>query len=414
MKSAACAALVGLLALPASVWAGRRDPVAPEIPVSATRLSSRVLVLECLDVNVTAVATSRGIVLVDTGRSPRLMEAMARRIEKELGRRGVRYIINTHLDPDHCAGNQVFPEATVVAHENGPEFLRHNRADSPSGLWFFRERLGQARVRLSGPGLGPAEADSLRGVICARETLLEDMQGRYVPRSPTLTVRDRLCLELGDVRFELIACGRAHTNNDLLVYVPQERLLMTGDLFCGPDHLCFAVNPLVDAVGLCARFDSLLAEPSGLETVVPGHGRPFSRSDLNRLLLLLRERPAGSVRRKSAAATLDTLISVLGVDAARARMAPGAVAAADSFYGSEEEFQQLARTYRWMGRLTEAVSILKCGLTWFPKSPLLLQGLGSAHYESGDTAAAIDCYQRSLALMPENRAAMEMLKLLRR
>jgi glyoxylase-like metal-dependent hydrolase (beta-lactamase superfamily II) len=386
-------------------------PGAPAIPIGVTRVGGRILVLDCLDVNITAIATSRGIVVIDTGRSPGLMEAVARRIEQEFGRSDFRYVVNTHAHADHAAGNQVFPDAVILSHDNGPAAMRCGRADTPGALSYARSRLEKARERLTAPD--PEEARRARAEVPARELMLADLQGRYTVTPATLTFSDRLSLDLGDVRLELLSCGRAHSNNDILVHVPGEKVLLTGDLFCGPDNVCFTVSPLTDVPRLASLLEHALRDSAGLETVIPGHGHLLARADLVRLLGVMKERYAEFDGRRSAAATLDTMIAAVGIDQALARLVPPAAGAKGPTYFSEEEFDALAESYRSAGRLPEAIRVLAHVCPFFPGSTLLLDSLGKACEEAGDIPAAISCYERSLVLAPESPRIADRLKALR-
>lgn len=407
----ATALLLGLLANPVAAHPGVREPGAPAIPIEVTRVGGRILVLDCLDVNVTAIATSRGIVIIDTGRSPGLMEAIARRIEQELGRSDVRYVINTHAHPDHSAGNQVFPEAVILSHRNGPAAMRRDRADTPGARRYARDRIEQARAQLA--STDPQEARRAHAEIPARELMLADLEGRYAVTPATLMFRDRCSLDLGDVRIELSACGRAHSDSDILVHVPGEKVLLTGDLFCGPDNLCFPVSPLVDVPGLASQIERALSDPAGLETVIPGHGRPLTRADLTRLLGVMRERYAEFDGRRSAAAALDTMIAAVGIDQALARLVPPTTGGKDPTYFSEEEFDALAESYWSAGRLSEAIRVLTRVGPFFAGSTLLLDRLGHAFEEAGDIPSAISSYEKSLALSPANPRIADRLKALR-
>jgi len=77
-----------------------------------------VIVLDCLSVNVTAIASDSGIVVIDTNRSYGVMQRLRRVIEEEFGRKDFIYVVNTHGDPDHSSGNQVFPSVPLVAHQD--------------------------------------------------------------------------------------------------------------------------------------------------------------------------------------------------------------------------------------------------------------------------------------------------------
>ncbi|MGD8395119.1 MAG: MBL fold metallo-hydrolase [Candidatus Eiseniibacteriota bacterium] len=387
----------------------------PELSVQVERISDRLLVLDCMDVNVTAVATASGVVLIDTQRSPSLMSALVPFIEIELGQANVTHIINTHGHPDHASGNQVFPSAVSIAHADCPEFMRHNPADAPGAIEGQERLLDEVRTMLRVATPGSAEAEQLAAEIRGRELLIRDLrEQRYVFTPPVEVFDDRRSLEAGGVRFELAFAGRAHTNHDLLVHIPDEHVLLTGDLFCSARSFCFAVTPLADVTRLVAELDRILAADPELEVVIPGHGPPLTRTELVGLRSLLLERYAEFDGRRSAAARLDTLIQEQGLAAALAAMPPGAGEHRPTTYDSESEYCALGRRLVWEGRPDAAIAVLQHALTLFPQSPLVYGALGSAHLENHDRQAAMACYETVLELLPEHRGAADRLRALRR
>ncbi|UCE08453.1 MAG: MBL fold metallo-hydrolase, partial [bacterium] len=90
-------------------------------PFRIQHLSNRVLVLtedSPMENIVVALASSKGLVVVDVTGSPFTASLMRKTIEKEFGRNDFTYVINTHYHWDHAWGNQVFPEAVIVGHES--------------------------------------------------------------------------------------------------------------------------------------------------------------------------------------------------------------------------------------------------------------------------------------------------------
>jgi len=175
-----------------------------------------------------------GVAVIDTGGSPRVGAALraAIRARTELP---IKYVINTHMHPDHVFGNVAFET------EN-PQFIGH--AKLPRAL--------------------AARAERYLGIN--RELLGEAFEGtRILP--PTVLVKDRLELDLGDRKLLVEAHPTAHTDNDVTVFDEK-----TGTLFLG--DLLFAKHvPALDGSirGWLALLDRLEAR-TGVERAVPGHG----------------------------------------------------------------------------------------------------------------------------------------------
>jgi len=68
---------------------------------------------------------------------------------------------------------------------------------------------------------GSQEAEELQARISSLEWMSADPYEGQAPRMPTVTFRDSLELDLGDLTLELRFCGEAHTNHDIIVYVPR-------------------------------------------------------------------------------------------------------------------------------------------------------------------------------------------------
>jgi quinoprotein relay system zinc metallohydrolase 2 len=182
--------------------------------------------------NLGLVVGSDAAAVIDSGGSMAEGRALANAIRK-ITDRPVRYLVNTHMHPDHIFGNAAFPKATVVGHRNLPAALE---ARGTFYLRSYRNQLG--------------------------EELMKDIM--IVP--PTLLVEDRLELELGGRKLELQAWQAAHTDNDLTVLDLASSTLFAGDLVF-TEHL-----PTVDGslLGWMRQMDALGAVDA--RQVVPGHG----------------------------------------------------------------------------------------------------------------------------------------------
>jgi len=100
------------------------QPAAAEVPgsheVIVRRLHPKAIVVGSGGTygdTMLALASERGLVVVDTGTTTTLTRSYRKKIEEVFGRADFAFVVNTHYHYDHTVGNPVFPEATVVGHE---------------------------------------------------------------------------------------------------------------------------------------------------------------------------------------------------------------------------------------------------------------------------------------------------------
>ena len=210
-------------------------PITSRVRVETAHLGSNNGIVDC---------GAGDLVLVDAPHRP----TDAIRWAKTVAAVGtVRYLVNTDHHPDHTIGNRWLP-GDVVAHD-----LTRRRLvrDAPS-----REYLRD-----------------LFAVIDPEAVPLVDA---YEVRLADVTFSSSLTLHVGDRRLELVHAP-GHTANTILVHVPDEGVLFTGDDVCNlglPAFLDATVERFFDAIDRAAAFD--------FEHLVPGHGEPGGRELLDR------------------------------------------------------------------------------------------------------------------------------------
>ena len=95
-----------------------------ELPLNQKRLSDKVLIVWIGDymqqIATVALATEKGIVVIEASLIRAHDARIRKAIEKEFGRNDIKYLINTHFHHDHTAGNQVYADATIIGHKNTP------------------------------------------------------------------------------------------------------------------------------------------------------------------------------------------------------------------------------------------------------------------------------------------------------
>ena len=263
--------------------------------VRIERISERVLLAYWLGTgrcNITAMQSEKGLVVVDTEMSPRIMAPIKARIEKEFGRNDWAYVINTHAHIHHASGNSLFKGAVIVGHDNLPrdmEWLVRKQAD-PDRKRKDIERARQTLQNLSAalPRLrrNSLQAGRVQGEIEFYRRYIQDVEEGFEIVPPSLTFANRHTLDLGDLQLELVFFGKGHSLSDTLVYVPQERLLVTGAIVYQRRHLpeVGEESELRDVHRFMAVLDEFLADEVKISHVVPSHSPRLRKTDLRPVL----------------------------------------------------------------------------------------------------------------------------------
>lgn len=237
--------------------------------------------------NSTIIVADDHVVVVDAQGS----EAAARALIGEIGRLTnlpVRYVVTTHWHGDHHGGTAAFREAypgvVVIAHPETVSGIGTEANREIHGVaGFLRGMLGPAEEDLAsgtqdGVALSREQRAQLRAYVDEEAGFFDAVPPDFRYDLPDRTVEDELVLEDGGRRIEVRHPGPAHTAGDLLVYLPDEEILLAGDLVTVPY--------VVPRSGFPGSYASVLAELEvlGPRVIVPGHGRPGRHLELVQLM----------------------------------------------------------------------------------------------------------------------------------
>lgn len=254
-------------------------------PFRTERLGEKVLLLtetSPMGNIVVALATDMGLVVVDATGSPYTAGLLREVIREAFGRADFTYIVQTHYHWDHAWGNRAFPEAKIVAHEGARAILEVDAPRLPEIRARRSQNLADLESSLAALSEGDPERAALEQDRDFQDRNVRGMGGGFEIREPDITFSDRMTLDLGDLTLELTFFGRAHSGNDVLIQIPEEGLLLTGDLFLDIGWLpLFAGQPTLDVPRWIEVLERALDGEDRVSRVVPGHREVWSREKLD-------------------------------------------------------------------------------------------------------------------------------------
>jgi cyclase len=217
--------------------------------------------------NATIVDLGGRTLVVDTFITSRAA-AELREAARRLTGHETAWVVNTHFHNDHCGGNEVFAVgAAIAATEWTRQTILERAATLPERVAAAEARLAEmdaalARGRAGGAGADP-EAERRRGELASDIDTLK----RLNVVAPEVGFTDRLTLFGEWRRAEVTSVGAAHTQSDAVVFLPEERLLIAGDVVLVRCHPWTGDGDVRNWISVLGRLGEL-----GAATVIPGHG----------------------------------------------------------------------------------------------------------------------------------------------
>jgi len=195
------------------------------------------------------IISEERVMVIDSLMTPSLA-GQVRSAIRNITKSPIRYLINTHFHGDHVFGNQYFQPAPIIAHHN-------------------------CRTELS------EKFDASMARYMQRTELIPELE-QIQMTLPDVTFDDTMTIMLGDREIQLKYHGRAHSNSDITIYLPEDKLLYIGDLAVHKTLPAFPdghITKWVDVMSHVSKIDA--------NTIVPGHGPVGGRAEFEESKALL-------------------------------------------------------------------------------------------------------------------------------
>jgi cyclase len=217
------------------------------------------------------IVNDNDVIVIDDHVSPAAAWVLLEEI-KEVTNKPVTTVINTHFHFDHAHGNQIFePNVQIIGHE----FTRQMLLGKPTAMPLYQGYLN---------GM-PGQIETLRKRIASEadpaakaklQTQLQVTENNYAsqkelrPTPPNVTLSTQMSLFRGSREIQIRYLGRGHTAGDVVVFLPNEKIVITGDfLTSGLSNMSDSYpEEWVGSLDALKKLD--------FDTVLPGHGDAFT------------------------------------------------------------------------------------------------------------------------------------------
>ncbi len=191
--------------------------------------------------NCAVVVNRDDVLVVDSSMRPSWARELIRQIKKVTDK-PVRYVVNTHWHPDHTQGNQAFleaygPQVEFIAQRYTDEditgkelqYIQQTVTDLPGQIAKMEASLASGKAA-DGTALTDQARAALESQAADQKAYLAELQQTHIP-ARTLTFESSLSIQKPGGRvIEILNFGKGHTRGDAVVFLPAERVVVTGDL----------------------------------------------------------------------------------------------------------------------------------------------------------------------------------------
>jgi cyclase len=223
--------------------------------------------------NSTVIVNDRDVIVVDDHVSPAAAWVLLEEI-KAITDKPVTTVVNTHFHFDHAHGNQIFaPGVQIIGHEFTRRALLDDPVSKPLYQSFYNVKTLDGQIENLRKRIASEQDAAARGKLQTQLTSVENnyaSQKELRPTPPNVTLTTQMTLFRGDREIQIRYLGRGHTAGDVVVYLPKEKAVITGDL------LTASTSNLSDSypVEWAATLEEL--KKLDFDTVIPGHGEAFT------------------------------------------------------------------------------------------------------------------------------------------
>lgn len=215
-------------------------------------------------------------VVFDAFLSPEAAEELKAAAEALTGKQP-SYVINSHYHIDHTGGNQAFASGSKII---AGEMTRRSMSAKNMGMVnYYREEgrdiIEHLRMQLE-KATDDEDKNQLKEQLIYAVTITD---GNFKLTMPDITFAGRLIIRGSKNRVEIVNLYGGHTECDTIAYIPNKKVMFTGDIVFVGRHPWVGAG---DPYKLCGILEDL--ETYDADVIIPGHGKPGNRADIGLMI----------------------------------------------------------------------------------------------------------------------------------
>lgn len=230
--------------------------------------------------NVGIIDNGRETIIFDSFLSPNVAREVLDLIPA-LGLSPIKYVINSHFHNDHIRGNQVFADdvkiiSTRKTRDIIEEWEPKDIAEEKEWAGDYFRRYDSLNKAYSGD-TNAREYLQIKMWLPYYETLMYSYR-EIQTRLPDTFIEDQLNLDGPKRKVQIITKGSGHTDSDIILYLPDDEILFTGDLVFNDCHPYLAHGD-TEALKNWLNYLKTLK----IKSLIPGHGELGKAEDIDEM-----------------------------------------------------------------------------------------------------------------------------------
>lgn len=258
--------------------------------INVSNIRDNVILITFGSDAITAIKTKEGIVVIDAGISTGITRIIRKVIENNFQSDNFKFLINTHYHPDHYGGNSVFEEAEIIGHKNGINEIIEQWKDTTKVINRISNIVNEYESELQASEMGTVDWIEAFKQKIRYSYALEDAQRHREILQPTITFEDSLNIEIGGIHFEMMYFGKCHSNSDILIFIPELKILFTGDLVFKYGRPSIMHPPSEEKANWKRAVCWIENRIPDIETIISGHGAILTVEDIISFNQIMKEK----------------------------------------------------------------------------------------------------------------------------